>query len=190
MIQKEGLVSIGMPIYNGEKYASEAIQSILQQTHSNFELIISDNASTDMTEIICREYQNKDSRIRYVRQSKNRGPAYNFKFVFDEACGEYFMWAACDDVFSENFIEINQKFLSNNPEYVASTCPTGFDVGPLLAAWPVLLCQPGASDVEGGEAMSETGSDSGGRLDLRRGFQLVFCVLEMRICGNVVGHCG
>ena len=73
MIQKEGLISIGMPIYNGEKYASEAIQSILQQTHSNFELIISDNASTDMTEIICREYQNKDSRIRCVRQSKNRG---------------------------------------------------------------------------------------------------------------------
>lgn len=131
MSKKKPFVSIGMPVYNGEKFLRKAIQSLLQQTHSNFELIISDNASTDGTEAICREYAVKDNRVRYVRQQKNLGPAPNFKFVFDEACGEYFMWAACDDVFSKNFVEINQKFLSENPDYVASTCPTGFDVGPL-----------------------------------------------------------
>ena len=131
MMQEIGFVTIGMPVYNGEKFISAAIQSLLQQTYRNFELIISDNASSDMTESICREYAFKDKRIRYVRQPQNFGPGHNYKFVFDEACGEYFMWAACDDVFSKNFVEINQKFLSENPDYVASTCPTGFDVGPL-----------------------------------------------------------
>ena len=131
MIKKIGFVSIGMPVYNGEKFIRAAIQSFLQQTHRNFELIISDNASTDMTESICREYAVKDKRVRYVRQPQNFGPGHNFKFVFDEACGEYFMWAACDDIFSKNFVEINQKFLSENHDYVASTCPTGFDIGPL-----------------------------------------------------------
>jgi glycosyltransferase involved in cell wall biosynthesis len=131
MSKEIAFVSIGMPVYNAEKFVREAIQSLLQQTHRNFELIISDNASTDMTESICREYAVKDKRIRYVRQPQNFGAGHNFKFVFDEACGEYFMWAAGDDVFSKNFVEINQKFLSENPDYVASTCPTGFDVGPL-----------------------------------------------------------
>lgn len=131
MNKEIGFVSIGMPVYNGEKFIRAAIQSLLHQTYSNFELIISDNASTDLTEVICREYALKDKRIKYVRQPKNLGPGHNFKFVFDEACGEYFMWAACDDVFSKNFVEINQKFLSKNLEYVASTCPTGFDDGSL-----------------------------------------------------------
>mgnify|MGYP001347938156 CR=1 FL=1 len=131
MNKEKGFVTIGMPVYNGEKFIRAAIQSFLQQTYRNFELIISDNASTDMTESICREYAVKDKRIKYVRQPQNFGGGHNFTFVLDEACGEYFMWAACDDVFSKNFVEINQKFLSKNPDYVASTCPTGFDVGPL-----------------------------------------------------------
>lgn len=90
-------VSIGMPVYNGEKFIREALDSLLAQTFTDFELIISDNASTDGTEAICREYAAKDSRIRYVRQAKNLGPVANFKYVLDEAVGEYFMWAAHDD---------------------------------------------------------------------------------------------
>jgi glycosyltransferase involved in cell wall biosynthesis len=120
-------VSIGMPVYNGEKFIREAFDSLLTQTFTDFELIISDNASTDATEAICREYAACDPRIRYVRQSQNRGPAANFKFVLDEAVGEYFMWAACDDTRSPDFLEVNFKFLSENPEYAASTSPNRWD---------------------------------------------------------------
>ena len=67
------LVSIGMPVYNGEKYIREALDSLLAQTFTDFELIISDNASTDATEIICREYAAHYPQIRYVRQRVNRG---------------------------------------------------------------------------------------------------------------------
>jgi len=120
-------VSIGLPVYNGEKFIREVLDSLLAQTFTGFELVISDNASTDGTEAICREYAARDPRIRYVRQSVNRGPAANFQFVFDEAVGEYFMWAACDDPRSPDFLEVNFKFLSENPEYVASTSPNRFD---------------------------------------------------------------
>jgi glycosyltransferase involved in cell wall biosynthesis len=99
-------VSIGMPVYNGAKYIKEALDSLLAQTYTDFELIISDNASTDSTQAICEEYASKDSRIRYIRQPENMGPLKNFQFVLDEAVSEYFMWAAHDDVWSENWIEV------------------------------------------------------------------------------------
>lgn len=98
-------VSIGMPVYNGTKYIREALDSLLAQTFRDFELIVSDNASTDDTESICREYASRDTRIRYVRQSENMGPIKNFQFVLDEAKGEYFMWAAADDVWDVKYIE-------------------------------------------------------------------------------------
>lgn len=97
-------VSIGMPVYNGERYIREALNSLLNQTFADFELIISDNASTDATEEICKKYATKDSRIRYIRQPANRGASSNFKFVLDEARGEYFMWAAADDVWDQGWI--------------------------------------------------------------------------------------
>lgn len=97
-------VSIGMPVYNGEPFIREALDSLLAQTLTDFELIISDNASTDGTEAICREYAARDARIRYVRQAENRGPTANFQFVLDEAAGEYFMWGAADDVWDREWI--------------------------------------------------------------------------------------
>jgi len=121
------LVSIGMPVFNGEQFIPAALDSILGQSFTDFELIVSDNASTDGTECICREYAERDKRIRYLRQPTNIGATANFKFVLDEARGEYFMWAACDDTRSPDFIEVNFNFLSQNPEYVASTSPNGFD---------------------------------------------------------------
>ncbi|WNC86000.1 glycosyltransferase family 2 protein [Thermosynechococcus sp. QKsg1] len=96
MLSYEHNLSIGMPVYNGAKFIREALDSLLAQTFTDFELIISDNASTDETEAICREYAAKDKRIRYVRQAQNLGAAANFKYVLDEARGEYFMWAAAD----------------------------------------------------------------------------------------------
>ncbi len=90
-------VSIGMPVYNGEKYIREALDSLLAQTFEDFELIISDNCSTDGTSIVCKEYASRDSRIRYIRQDTNIGANANFEFVLGQASGDFFMWEACDD---------------------------------------------------------------------------------------------
>ena len=116
-----------MPVFNGEAYLKNALDSLLTQTFSDFELIISDNASTDNTKEICEQYAKNDARIRYIRQVKNLGPTMNFKFVLDQAVGEFFMWAAADDIRSSDFIEVNLKFLKDNPDYVASTSPNGFE---------------------------------------------------------------
>lgn len=99
-------VSIGMPVFNGEKFVREALDSLMGQTFTDFELIISDNASTDATEPICRSYACHDSRIRYIRQPVNLGALPNFQFVLNKASGEYFMWAACDDKWDRNWIRL------------------------------------------------------------------------------------
>ena len=98
-------VSIGLPVYNSETFIREAIDSLLKQTFIDFELIISDNASTDRTGAICHEYAARDKRVMYVRQSENIGATANFHFVLQEAVGEYFMWAAGDDKCEPTFIE-------------------------------------------------------------------------------------
>jgi glycosyltransferase involved in cell wall biosynthesis len=108
-------VSIGMPVYNGAKYIRKALDSLLTQTFDDFEIIISDNASTDSTESICQEYLQRDSRIRYIRQPENMGGAWNFRFVFEEARGTYFMWAAADDMWSPDWVE---RLLDNFSEDV------------------------------------------------------------------------
>lgn len=124
--KKSPQVSIGMPVYNGGPFLREALDSLLAQTFTDFELIISDNASTDSTKTICCEYAAKDARICYVRQPKNQGATANFQFVLDKSIGEYFMWAASDDIRSETYLELNIKFLRENPNFVASTSPTRF----------------------------------------------------------------
>src|SRR5438270_1690210 len=97
-------VAIGMPVWNGEAFLSEAIESILAQTYGDFELVISDNASTDATAEICRSYAQRDARIRYIRQEKNIGANSNYNGVFRRSSGEYFKWAAHDDVLAPEFI--------------------------------------------------------------------------------------
>lgn len=107
-------VSIGMPVYNGERFIREALDSLLAQTFKDFELIISDNASTDATESICRNYAEQDSRIRYIRQQENIGALPNFQFVLNEASGEYFMWAACDDKWDRDWIKSLRSALESS----------------------------------------------------------------------------
>jgi len=104
-----------MPVYNGEKYIRGAIESILLQTHSNFELIISDNASTDGTQKICVEYAMRDSRIRYLRQPQNIGPFPNFSFILGQAKSEFFMWAAVDDRRPPHAVECLLTLLRHDP---------------------------------------------------------------------------
>lgn len=119
-------VSVGMPVYNGVASVAGAIQSVLAQSFSDFELVISDNASTDRTEEVCRIFAEKDARIRYVRQPRNIGAEDNFLFVLTAARAPFFMWAAADDIRSPDFIERNFEFLVRNDDYVASTMRTRF----------------------------------------------------------------
>ncbi len=90
-------VSVGLPVYNGAAYLEQALDSLLAQDYQDFELIISDNGSTDATETICRAYAARDPRIRYRRQDENRGAAWNFNYVARLARGEFFRWACHDD---------------------------------------------------------------------------------------------
>lgn len=112
------LVSIGLPVYNGENYICEAIDSILNQTFTNFELVISDNASSDRTESICREYAARDKRIIYYRQEKNLGAAPNYNFVFQLAQGKYFKWLAHDDACAPEFLEKSVAILESDRSVV------------------------------------------------------------------------
>ena len=113
-------VTLGMPVYNGEKFLRGRLDSLLSQTFTDFELIISDNASTDSTSLICEEYAKKDKRIKYIRQKKNMGVTWNFNFVLRESKSEFFAWVASDDIMSEDFIEENLKILESNNTFVAS----------------------------------------------------------------------
>ena len=98
-------VSVGMPVYNGERWLAEAIESILDQSFDRLELIISDNDSTDGTEAICRRYAARDPRVRYLRQEKNLGASDNYNFVFRAARAPYFKWASSNDICHERFLE-------------------------------------------------------------------------------------
>lgn len=109
-------VSIGMPVYNGAKYIKEAIESILNQTFTDFELIISDNASTDNTKEICNKYGEQDKRIRYIRKAENIGAIENFKYVLENANGEYFMWHAHDDKLSSP-LYLSKLLIAIDPNY-------------------------------------------------------------------------
>ena len=112
-------VSIGLIVYNGGKYLKNAIDSFLNQTFKNFEIIISDNASTDDTKKICQEYARLTNRIKYVRQVKNQGAIFNFKHVLEHARGEYFMWASHDDIFNPSYISECLKVFESNPMCVS-----------------------------------------------------------------------
>ena len=111
-------ISIGIPVYNGDSYLNSAIDSVLNQNFKDFELIISDNASTDKTDEICEKYKAKDKRIRYFKQKFNLGGVNNFKFVLDKSIGKYFMWLAADDIFgNKDFLKILNDELSEKYNY-------------------------------------------------------------------------
>src|SRR5215467_3755986 len=97
-------VSLAIPVYNGGRFIAETIRSILNQDYENFELIITDNASTDRTEEICREFSASDRRIKYIRNDHNLGAGPNFNRGFELSSGYYFKWCACDDLLSPNFV--------------------------------------------------------------------------------------
>jgi len=114
-------VSVGMPVYNGADYVGDAIDSILNQTYDDFELLIQDNASTDETEAICRAYAEKDPRISYLRNPANVGAIPNFNLVFERARGRYFKWAAHDDVCAPDLLRQCVEVLDADPSVVLCT---------------------------------------------------------------------
>lgn len=118
-------VSIGMPVYNREPYIPAVLDSVLSQTYRDFELLISDNASTDKTEAICREYAARDSRIRYVRNATNLGLAGNYNSVFRLAVGEYFRWVAGDDLCAPESLAACVEVLDRRPDVVLCYPKTG-----------------------------------------------------------------
>lgn len=120
-------VSIGLPVYNGEKTIKKSINSLLSQTFRDFELIISDNASDDETSNICKGFSLKDPRIKYIRQKKNIGVGENFKYVLEKASGKYFMWIGADDWISSELLEVNVSVLELNLNFVSSTSPNCFE---------------------------------------------------------------
>lgn len=111
-------LSIGMPVYNGEQFIAEAIEAILAQTYTDFELIISDNASSDRTQEICQAYAAKDRRIKYYRNDRNIGVHRNYNRAFQLATGEYFRWATHDDICAPQGIEKCVEVLDQNLDVV------------------------------------------------------------------------
>lgn len=111
-------VSIGLPVYNGERFISEALESLLAQTFEDFEIIISDNASVDGTEGICRDFAARDARVKYHRKTTNEGAACNFNRTFELATGEYFKWAAHDDICEPELLARCVEVLDRDPGVV------------------------------------------------------------------------
>lgn len=118
MGRKIPTVSIGLPVFNGEKYLAQAMESLLKQTYGDFELIVSDNASEDKTAEVVSRF--KDPRIRYYRQEHNIGSGPNFNFVLNQAQGKYFKWMAHDDLCEPDFLEQCVHALESDP--LASLC--------------------------------------------------------------------
>jgi glycosyltransferase involved in cell wall biosynthesis len=112
-------LSIGFPVYNGERYLHQSLGSLLSQDFEDFELIISDNGSTDQTEAICRDLAQKDRRIRYLRSDENRGATWNFRKVFEVAQGDFFKYAAYDDECYPTMLRRCMEVIAGNDPTVA-----------------------------------------------------------------------
>jgi len=121
-------VTLGVPVYDAERFLAETMDSLLAQTLGDFELVISDNGSTDATEEICRAYVGADPRVRYVRHEENRGASWNHTFLAHRARGEFFKWAAADDVCEPTYLERCVAALDDDPGAV--------------------LCQPAAIEID------------------------------------------
>jgi glycosyltransferase involved in cell wall biosynthesis len=122
-------IFIGMPAYNGERFIREAIESLRQQTFSDWTLLIADDCSTDQTAIIAQEFARLDSRISYTRHSRNMGIFPNYKFTLEKADADspYFMWAAQDDIWEKEYLAVCLDHLKNLHVGLATTCNETID---------------------------------------------------------------
>jgi glycosyltransferase involved in cell wall biosynthesis len=154
-------VSIGVPVYNGERFLERALESLLAQTFDDIEIVISDNASTDGTEAICRRFMARDPRVRYWRSPTNRGLVWNHRRVLAMATGTYFMFAPHDDWFGPDYVARCVEVLDADPEIAYVHAETilvdesGTEIGreiarqrmddpsPSVRFWDILVVQGG-----------------------------------------------
>lgn len=122
------LVSIGLPVYNGESGIVRALDGLLGQDYSNLEILISDNASTDATQRICEQYARQDPRVKYFRSPLNHPVGWNFNRVFELSSGEYFMWAAHDDQREPTFVSACVERMEQCPDAVLCQAYTAVSV--------------------------------------------------------------
>jgi len=121
-LSKSPLVSIGVPVYNGESTIARALEALVKQTYRNTEIIISDNASQDSTGDICGGFARKDPRITYTRNNTNIGITENFRKVCSASKGDYFFWAASDDEWEPSFVERLVAAMECAPEAGVGLC--------------------------------------------------------------------
>ena len=159
-------LSVGLPVYNGESYVTESIEALLGQTFDDFELIISDNASTDGTGDICRRYERMDPRVRYFRQPRNVGLAPNHNFCVEQATGELFKWAAGDDLYARDLLERCVAAFDENPRIVLAHSLTAMIDGDgqvvQANAYPLATSAPRAPDRFRSLLNDSGGDDDGG----------------------------
>jgi glycosyltransferase involved in cell wall biosynthesis len=119
-------LSIGLPVYNGERYLAETLECFLAQTFADFEIIIGDNASTDLTAEICRSFARRDARIRYHRNETNLGAIPNYNKVFALARSPFFKWTADDDMYHPRYLEACFRILDDDRHVVLAHSRTKF----------------------------------------------------------------
>jgi glycosyltransferase involved in cell wall biosynthesis len=119
-------LSIGIPVFNGQEFLPELLDSLLEQTFGDFEILICDNASGDRTPQICCEYERRDSRIHYFRNDRNLGAIANFNRVFELSTAPFFKWAAHDDLYHEAYLATCIALLEDNPDTVLAHTGTVF----------------------------------------------------------------
>jgi glycosyltransferase involved in cell wall biosynthesis len=119
-------LSIGIPVYNGQEFLPELLDSLLNQTFGDFEILICDNASTDRTQEICREFQRRDDRIHHVRNDRNLGAVANFNRVFELTTAPLFKWAAHDDLYRADYLNVCVRLIDEGPGVVLAHTGTAF----------------------------------------------------------------
>jgi glycosyltransferase involved in cell wall biosynthesis len=159
-------LTVGLPVYNGENYLAESLEALLGQTYQDYELIISDNASTDGTAEICHRYEKQDARIRYIRQPHNIGCAPNHNYLVAQARGELFKWASHDDLYARDLLERCVDALDKFPHVVLAHSWTAIvdssDAVAKPVEYPLVTSSPKAPERFRSVLYEEGGDDDGG----------------------------
>jgi len=159
-------LTIGLPVYNGANYLAESLESLLGQSFEDFELILSDNASTDGTPDICRRYEKQDCRVRYVRQPRNIGLAPNHNYTVGQARGELFKWASHDDLYARDLLKYCVDALDEYPHVVLAHSWTAMVDGSgtvtKTAEYPLAMASPRAPERFRSALFDRGGDDTGG----------------------------
>lgn len=167
-------LSVGLPVYNGANYLAESFDALLGQSFEDFELIVSDNASTDDTAEICRHYEKQDFRVRYFRQERNVGLAPNHNFTVDQARGELFKWGSNDDLYGRDLLKLCVEALDEHPQVVLAHSWTAMidGAGNVTRAdpYPLNTASPSAPERFRSMLFDDGGDDDGGiiRTDVLR----------------------